>query len=281
MKNKTFSLLILLFSFSFIFNIAYADMSPKTSIEIEMTFEGQTISDESFESELLGCSRETRDGITPWINGKLATVNIYDSEKDCYWQPIQAFGGCHNSNCHFSYYNLPKEFKLAIYLPSQDKIYISNTANKNDFRATYKANILSDGRIDVQETTSFLIGDTMRKIVPFFIALLVTLILELLVALIYVSVKKLPKKILKSVLLVNFITLPIVWFIFPLYEYPMMAILLAEIFAFIFEGFFLYLLNKKHLSLRKAFVLSILMNLLSLAVGFIPFTMLTSWLGYF
>lgn len=113
----------------------------------------------------------------------------------------------------------------------------------------------------------------------FFIALILTLILELIVALIYVSIRKISKKVLISVFIANIISLPIVWlivwFIFPLINIGILALLLGEAFAFVFEGYFIYLLNKDVLTLKESFVLSILMNSVSLIIGGLIFPLVS------
>jgi hypothetical protein len=50
------------------------------------------------------------------------------------------------------------------------------------------------------------------------------------------------------------------------------VILAGEGFAFIFEGYFIQLRNKEAITLKKAFLLSILMNLASLIIGGVIFS---------
>ena len=170
---------------------------------------------------------------------------IPDNSRGCYWVPSQfAFGGkCQNSNCDFNY-RIPEKFRLAVYLPSQDKVYLSDEVKRENFRSTFNANLFPDGTIILQETTPFIQSDLVRSIKPFFIALALTLILELAVALVFLSIAKIPKHVLVSVLIANIISLPIVWFVFPLLNIIPLAILLGEIFAFVFESYFIYSLNK-------------------------------------
>lgn len=192
---------------------------------------------------------------------------IPDNNGGCYWTIDQsAWGGdCQNSNCSFNY-DLPSEFRLAIYLPSQDKVYLSAEVTRKNFRSTFEAELLPDGNINLQETTHLQTAKN-KNIQNFVIALILTLILELVVALIYVSSTKIAKKVLISVLVANVISLPIVWFVFPMLKVIPFSNLWGEIFAFVFEGYFIHLLNKEVISLKKSFVLSILMNLASLIIG--------------
>jgi len=114
-------------------------------------------------------------------------------------------------------------------------------------------------------------------------ALIVTLIIELLVAFFYLKSTKLSKTILTSVFVGNLITLPVVWFGVPklfsslsslssnfllyssLLAQPLF--LLTEILVIVFEAYFIHYLNKQ-IQLKKSFILSVLMNLASAGGGF-------------
>ena len=159
----------------------------------------------------------------------------------------------------------PSEFKLAVFIPSLNKVFVTNEISRTNFNSHYRAQLSSDGYAKISETTPILSSD---KISSFVKAFLITIILELLVSLIFVSVRKLPKKVLAYVLLANIISLPIVWFLFPLIKLSIPTIIvISEIFAVLFESYFIYFLGKPILSLKQSFVLSILNNLVSLFVG--------------
>lgn len=267
LEKKAAILILAILLLSIVPNLVYADLGPKPSVDIQVTLNGQKISDASFNAKMLSCQKEESQFPTSDLIPQL-NISEYDSENNCNWRPAAlAWGGnCQNSNCHFSYL-LPSEFRLAVYLPSQDKVYLSAKVTRENFRSIFAANLLSDGNINIQETTPYIQSKSAKTIRTFFIALFLTLILELLVALIYVSNTKISKKVLISVLVANMISLPIVWFVFPLLKIILLIILLGEIFAFVFESYFIHLLNKEIISLKKSFVLSILMNLASLVIG--------------
>jgi len=194
---------------------------------------------------------------------------IPDEEKGCYWAvaPMAWGGECENAHCRFSY-ALPSKFKLAVYLPSEEEVYLSQEISRENFRSTFEADLISGGNINIVETTPFLKGDFVRNLIPFGFALFITLILELFVAYIFLLIIRFSKQVLIHVLIANVITLPIVWFVFPLLKIEFfMILILAEIFALAFEAYFLYWRNKGKLPLGKSFLLSILMNLASLFVG--------------
>ena len=109
----------------------------------------------------------------------------------------------------------------------------------------------------------------------FVIALVLTLILELLVAFVLLSVRKEPRNVMTGVLVANIISLPIVWLVFPyLPLHFLLVILFSEIFAVLFEGYFIYLFTKKTLALVMSMILSLLMNLCSFIIGGIIFIFL-------
>lgn len=268
--KKFFSLLVVIFALvAFLPKSASADLGPKPSVDIDVVYNQQNISDPSFNAKMLSCGPQnvvqnepkSEESLVPQLN-----INEYDSSKDCYWYPSWfAWGGqCSNSSCNFSYMP-PREFKLAVFIPSINKVFITNEISRTNFNSRYKVELFSDGSSKISETTSILPSD---KISSFVRAFLVTIILELLVSLIYISMCKLPKKILAYILLANIISLPIVWFIFPLVRLPSLAIIvMSEVFAILFETYFVYFLNKQVISFKQSLTLNILTNFVSLIIG--------------
>jgi len=276
MKNKFAILILALLLYSPVPRLASADLGPKPTADIHITLNGQNVPDSSFSAKMLTCQKEqsplgSKD-LIPQLN-----IREYDSINSCYWMPADlAWGGdCENSNCSFHYF-LPSQFRLAIYLPSQDKVFLSAEVARENFKSTFEANLLSNGSIDLKETTPFSQSDIAKNIKQFFFALILTLVLELIVALIFLSVAKISKKILFSVLVANVISLPIVWFVFPLLKIIPIAILLGEIFAFVFEAYFIHLLNKELITLKRSFILSLVMNLTSWIIGGFIFSFLSA-----
>ncbi len=273
MKNKfTFLILAILILSSFVI----ADLGPKPSVDIDVYYNSNKVSDASFSARMLDCV--SKDEYYPKRNF-IPQLNIseYDSEKDCNWMPSSlAWGGdCKKSKCHFSY-RPPSKFKLAVYIPSLDKVFITNEISRTNFNSNYEVKLNNENVAIITETTSFLSTD---KISLFINALMITLVLELLVALIYLSIKKLSKKILVSVFIANIISLPIVWFIFPSIGNIFLVILLSEIFAVVFEKYFIYYSNRNLISRKKSFVMSLIMNMVSLFVGGF-FLLILSSLGF-
>lgn len=100
----------------------------------------------------------------------------------------------------------------------------------------------------------------------FFIALFLTILIELIV--IFIISRDIGfRRILFYVFVANCLTLPFAWFVFPQLissYYP--ALILSEIFAFLFEGIFYSHFLK--LWLKKGLMISFIANLISFSVGF-------------
>lgn len=261
--RKWFVFFVLVFIVSSMLIAVSADIGPKPSVDINIYYDSSKISDASFSAKMLSCVGEDypeNNEVIPQLN-----ISEYDSSKDCYWKPaFMAWGGdCSDSRCHFGYM-LPSEFKLAVYVPSLNKVFVTNEVSRENFDSTYKVELYQSGATKISETTSFMKKDS---ILSFIKALIITLVIELIVAFIFILVTKLPKRILISFLIANLISLPIVWFIFPLIGAIVLVIALSEIFAVIFEALFVYYTNKNSITLAKSFVLCLLANIASLIIG--------------
>jgi len=269
MNKKLFSFLIIVGALVvFLPKGVSADLGPKPTVYIDIVYNQHNISDSSFSATMLSCvpqdfaqsESKYEENLIPQLK-----INEYDSSKNCYWLPDHlAWGGqCTHSSCYFDYMP-PDEFKLAVFIPSINKVFITNEISRTKFDSHYKAELFSDGSAkisEISETTPVLSSD------PIF-SFSITIILELLVSLIFLSARKLPKKILVYVLLANIISLPIIWFLFPLMRLSSLVVgVISEIFAVLFETYFIYLLNKQIISLKQSFTLNILNNLVSLFVG--------------
>lgn len=301
-----------------------ADMGPKPSASVNVTYEGKEITG-SFYATMLqydkDCSRKDRlvyellyereqgnmldvnadeyikDKITniqsidsefnllesvgfeefinkeDWGN-KLGNLIIYDSEKDeCWAYSSTVWGGnCSGGWCNFNYF-LPSTFRLFIYLPEEKKTFMSGVTERAEFKSSYKADLKANGTIQIEETTGIFKAESP---INFIFAFLITFVLEVLVVIFYLSIKKITKqdKMVKTVLVANLISLPIVWYVFPLIQKIISIndstliiwIILVETFAVLFEGIFIYYLNKDF-GKKNAFTMSLLMNLASFLIG--------------
>lgn len=118
--------------------------------------------------------------------------------------------------------------------------------------------------------SSLLVERTSLWATGFGLALLATLVVELLVAVLYLSLLKLPRALLIWVLVANLITLPIVWFLLATVPLPAVLVICGyELFAVVVEVVILYMGGRKwDFALKHALTLGVIMNLLSFLVGF-------------
>jgi hypothetical protein len=262
LKKIIFFLLALL-----LIPVVFADFGPKPTVEITLYENNQKLSVNA-EAALLSCQSNPKNVTILSVDfdgpsSKTHKMTLYDPNKECYWANAQlAWGGdCRNGVCKF-HYNPPREFKFATVINEQ--FYITNTIERKNFNSYYKVN-LEGNSATIKETTPFLHKDRVRDFIP---ALILTLIIEIIAALIILPFfKKL--KTIGWFVIANLISLPIVWFIFPFLKIPLLVILLSEIFAIGFETYFMMKFAK--LTRTKALILTIIANLLSWRIGTIIF----------
>ncbi|MBI5066430.1 hypothetical protein HZA97_09430 [Candidatus Woesearchaeota archaeon] len=242
MKNKFITLPLLLLTILIYSFPVYADIGPKPSMSFNLIYE---------------TSQE---------------INLIDgeqyqcSDKDCAdIKPLGEFGPqrlrCSQSSCHSLAYGYSPYQKLV--LNFSDKNRESNVFNTNSFNSNFNVKV-TESQLIIEDVTPLL----SRGETPYFLnALILTVVLELLTALIYLSRAKISKKVLASVFVANIISLPIVWFVFPILQNPFLILVLSEIFAVVFEMYFIHVLNKRSITLKQSFKLSLIMNLVSLFLG--------------
>jgi hypothetical protein len=278
-KIVTASLVTTVLALPFIPGMMYGDDVPHPSVHIQVFYDHQPLPDKKFYGRMLERSDSVITGSHQESSGdsiidKSLAIIMYDSVHACFWQPASmAFGGLgENSELFFDFYP-PSEFKLAIFLPSLKRVLVSNEVERVHYWSKYRLDISTNGAAIITDITPFF---NAHRIITFILALIITIALELLVALIYCSRRKIPKKkILQSVLFANLISLPIVWFVFPFLKTILVVILLSEIFAIVIEAYLIHSFNKTILSLRESFTLSLIMNVVSFLLGGFIFVILT------
>lgn len=118
-------------------------------------------------------------------------------------------------------------------------------------------------------------GNSAKDITPVFkttysnygIALLATLVLELIVAGIFFFFAKVPMRYLFVIALLNLITHPLLWLITSNFTGHGTSLIFLEALITAAEAYAIYRFLKGKLSLLKAIILSIIMNLVSFIIG--------------
>lgn len=268
--------LLLLISF------IHADVAPfghrAASLNFLVKYDNQTI-EEDFRADILVCSEEG------------CKSDMAD--------------GCVQGICTFPYYRIervPSEMRLQVSL--HDKTFTSGTFNFSEkwplLKYYYDVNINPDGKMTItigngeieQNGYSSTIPGILQAYYPllriFVCALALTILIELMVLIIFLRRWKVKgwKRPILSLVLADVISVPLVWIIFigmvvvlsMIFQLLgiLIAFVIAEAFAVVFEAFFIYWLNKKVISLKRLFILSIVMNVASLVIGGIALAVLSS-----
>ena len=126
---------------------------------------------------------------------------------------------------------------------------------------------VTDSELIVEETTP--ISVVIFYAMPdFALFLMMTIILELLIAMTFVVVLDKPMKVVVAVLIANLISFPAFWQ-FMAYSPESGNFLILEAFVVVFEGFFIYYFMKKVIPIYRSLALSLILNLGSFLSGMI------------
>jgi len=167
---------------------------------------------------------------------------------------------CTTTTCNSIAYGYADYHKIRITF-ADGRVLESNVFEKDAFNAVYTVTV-TETSLQVKE-----------KWKPFGFcfcgsALLLTLVLETLIGGMYFNLFGLPKAMLGWVPLVSLVTLPAVWYVFPLLPLPDFWVTgLSEGFAFSAEAGLLFLAFRGGVSLKHILGLTFLMNLLSFLAG--------------
>jgi len=257
-------------------------MGPKPEVRLDFYVDGE-LSLEHMRSVVLSCNeepylqyydylmnltdeellRKTDRGLQEEVDTLLALTSINEYVEGCYWNARRGllYARCNDGECLYSGY-IPDNMKIAFYLNESETVVISNTINRKGFfeKGTLHLSTI-DQTVIVDSSASF----KKSALSNFIVSFVLTLVLELLVA--WLFLRKMQKtKLLKWFALANIISLPVFWALVPNRSY-IIGILVGEILIFAFEALFVWLLSKKQLSLGNAFSISAAANAISFIIG--------------
>ncbi len=143
-----------------------------------------------------------------------------------------------------------------------DGVRVSNIFTVNPFDSKFTVTVLQDSlKVSVAPDS------LSRACYP---SLGLTLVLETLLASLYLSTFRLPRSILGWVPIASLITLPFVWAVFPyLGLNHWLSTGLSETFAVSVEAVFIYVITSRAIPLRHVIALSLAMNAFSFLIGLI------------
>jgi len=228
----------------------------------------------------------------------LASIIVCDAD-DC---SIDTSDMCVQGICNFHYYRIERiPSQLELQAKIQGKKFTSDVFNFSWTKSSlnYDAVIGNDGAVILAPSpvqyrkpyeyngTIGIINESLGnnsngnvEMSDLASAMIVTIIIELAVAIIMLKRWKIKakkwKKPLLTIFLADIITVPLVWALFyvlseaisAIYPWSMLiAIIIAEALAIVAEAYILFAFNKKLLSLKKSFWLSIAMNIASFVIG--------------
>jgi len=158
-----------------------------------------------------------------------------------------------------------------------DKVFVSGEIKPEKRESFYAANLLPDGTIEMRKIPKITgrAGINEHKVEMFAKALGITLLIELLIAFMYLDMSRIaiPKyskkqiRFLSTVFLANIVSLPILWFIFLSIVNSFFMVVLGEAFVLLFEGVLLHYWNKPVLTIKDALLFSFILNMGSLFLG--------------
>lgn len=245
--------------------MANADVAPPI-ITVNVTYNGGPVNATFYSTMLFTCTNSPNVS-TSGIQVPQLRTSYYDAARGCYWthDNLARDAVCTNGMCRFRFFP-QSNFKMAFYLPSLNKIFVTNEVSISNFTTSFSAQLHPNGSATIARVSSPILAP---GILGFFsAALALTLVIEVAAAFLYLRAVKTKKKgrILGAVVLVNIISVPVLWFGF-VYFLGTLGFVLGEIFAVVFEGYAVYYLNRKAIKLRRAMLMSLLMNLASLTIG--------------
>jgi hypothetical protein len=221
-------------------SIVQADVGPKPGLHMTFEYEIDPVSIVS--GQLIEC----------------------DDEACTSGEPLQELGPqrfeCSENECSSISYGYTDYQKIVIQF--EDGTRESNVFTKKAMNAEYIVTVKEDS-LSVRE--KFKIGSIFYQCCN---SLALTLIIETLIASLFLGAFHIPRSFLGLIPLASLVTLPAVWFVFPYLPLaPMLNTGLSEIFAVLAETAVIYWGTVKTIPLRQVLLLSFLMNAASFGIG--------------
>lgn len=192
---------------------------------------------------------------------------------------------CEADTCAVALLTATEYYRLEAVFP--DRVRSSEPFEKIGFYTTFRVFVLQDALEVVLEEAAeqfFLQEETLPSSGPLRVpleltgfALLGTLLIETVVGAIYLWRTRRSWIIVLWIILVNLLTVPVVWLVVPVLPLPLpVLIFLPLVVVILVEAAILALLAPRRLRLRGAMALSLLMNLASFIIGVLFLGLLVS-----
>ncbi len=288
MKNKI--LFASLFLFVILLSFISADIGRKPTLTLDIKQNGENISDNVLICyDVFMAGAETFDNTISMNKDYPYIKEILDNKeyRSCFYCDYTIYK---NKECKSWFYGLPT--KIAILYPAygnygnpnrsitpilykSEEFELKSGIKRYDY--IYEANLNSDKTITIKDDTPVF---SLDQLIYFLFALLLTIIIEVIFTRSYFLKKKnKPKRILKIILIVNLISLPILWFILTFLLNTILLFTIGEIFVVLLEGGLIYFFIKKEITFKESMKLSFINNILSLFLGGFIFMIITEFFG--
>lgn len=224
MTNATLLTMAAVMFVSMIRSVAQADVGPKPDDRqyFSVTKNGKPLPEPTFLAALLEFKQEFADRPR---NMSAEVPRLYEalppnSPQENWTYAFYLWGGKgRNGKVRFHGFRvgLPKEFRFAIFLPTEDRIYISNVIESHPLLHYYHVDLRNDGTAVLSRDESGLwLADGVMGLWHrgFFFALALTLALELCFLFLLIRILKrqdVLRRMLLIGLIVNLVTLPGLW----------------------------------------------------------------------
>lgn len=168
---------------------------------------------------------------------------------------------CQQNTCSSMSYGYKPYHKIVINFT--DKQRESNIFKHSAFNSFFNVKVTHDNLLVIDKSPI----TSRYRLSGFLLAFFLTIIIELIVAFIYTRIHKTPSRLLKAVLLGNIISIPIMWFIYPLFKFIPYIYFAFEVVVITIESIIIFKMNKELISKQEAFKLGIIMNIISIIIG--------------
>ncbi len=254
-------------------SLVFADIGPKPSLQVSVQKDGKAV-----DAPYLYCYDAFSLGsIYKDKHPEVREINDFIVKND------EGMGGgcsvCTEATCDTWFYGFPKNL-LIVYpittegkaglhvLPETKYYYARDIKALGELQQIASVQLLDNGTA----ITTFTPPTKTPAYFAFFLsAFISTLLVELFLAFLiwYFWLKK-RKGFLLTILFMNLVSIPIVWYIIPSFAHAMAeGILIAEFFAVAAETLFIHVRHKHDISVGKALGISVLLNVCSFSVGIV------------